>query len=234
MSVPVIPLVESAPPPPKVPPLENGDRLTRQEFERRYQAMPHVKRAELIEGVVYMSSPIRLQLHASPHAGLITWLGVYWAATPGVQVAVSPTIRLDLENEPQPDALLLIDPACGGQARISADHYVEGAPELVGEVTASSVSLDLNAKLRVYRRNGVREYVVWRTLDQALDWFALRQTQYERLAPDAMGIYRSEVFPGLWLDAAALIRSDLAAVLRVLQQGLADPAHAAFSARLRP
>jgi Uma2 family endonuclease len=233
MSVPVIPSVESAPPPPKVPPLENGDQLTRDEFERRYEAMPHINKAELIEGIVYMPSPIRLDPHASPHADLTTWLGVYRAATPGVRVAVSPTIRLDLENEPQPDALLLIDPACGGQARISADQYVEGAPELVGEVTASSVSIDLNAKLRAYRRNGVREYLVWRTLDQALDWFVLRQTQYDRLAPDANGIYRSEVFPGLWLDAAALIRSDLAAVLRVLQQGLADPVHAAFSAKLK-
>src|SRR5262249_8040755 len=143
------------------------------------------------------------------------------------------TARLDLENEPQPDGLLLIESACGGQARISQDDYIEGAPELVGEVSSTSASIDLNQKLRVYRRNGVREYIVWRTRDQEIDWFVLRGSDFDRLAPGADGIYRSEVFPGLWLDAAALTRFDLATVLRVLQQGLASPEHAAFVARLQ-
>ena len=125
---------------PPVPLLENGDHLTRDEFERRYEAMPDGKKAELIEGVVHMPSPVRLQQHGSPHADLVGWLIVYRAATPGVQVGDNTTIRLDLDNEPQPDALMMIEPACGGQARVDADGYVAGGPELVAEVAASSVS----------------------------------------------------------------------------------------------
>jgi Uma2 family endonuclease len=214
-------------------PLEHGDRLSRAEFERRYDAMPNLKKAELIEGVVYMPSPVRLQSHGRPHAHLITWLGVYEAGTPGVQTADNSTARLDLDNEPQPDGVLFIAPERGGQARLSADDYLEAAPELVGEVSASSASYDLHAKLHVYRRNEVREYVVWRVLERAVDWFVLRAGQYERLPPDADGILRSRIFPGLWLDPAALVRTDLAAVLAVLQQGLASPEHAAFVARLQ-
>jgi Uma2 family endonuclease len=214
--------------------LENGDRLTRDEFERRYEAMPHLKKAELIEGVVYVPSPVRYRHHGAPHAQLISWLGQYAAGTPEVAVSENSTVRLDLDNEPQPDALLLIDPARGGQARFSPDDYIEGSPELVAEVASSSVSYDLHAKLPVYRRNGVREYVVWRVLEQAIDWFVLRVGQYERLLVDANGLLRSEVFPGLWLDAAALVRGELATVLGIVQQGLGSPEHAAFVARLQP
>lgn len=216
----------------KLPPLETGDRLTRAEFERRYEAMPHLKKAELIEGVVYVPSPVRHRRHGRPNARLVTWLGVYEAATPGVEAADNTTARLDVDNEPQPDGLLLIDPARGGQARISVDDFIEGAPELAAEIAASSVSYDLNIKLNVYRRNGVREYVVWRVLNREIDWFVLREGQFERLLPDAQGIYRSEVFPGLWLDAPALLRGDLAAVLARLQEGTRSPEHAAFVARL--
>src|SRR5688572_22284415 len=115
-----------------VPPLEPGDRLTRAEFERRYRAMPQLKKAELIEGIVYMPSPVRLMRHGGPHADLVCWLSLYKSATPGVLVGDNSTARLDLDNEPQPDALLMIAPEFGGQARISED-YVEGAPELVAE-----------------------------------------------------------------------------------------------------
>jgi len=214
--------------------LENGDTLTRAEFERRYEAMPYLKKAELIERVVYVPSPVRHSYHGHQHAHLINWLGYYEAHTPGVEVSDNVTVRLDLDNEPQPDALLFIDPACGGHALIDADGYIEGAPELVAEVVSSSVSYDLHAKLRVYRRNGVREYIVWRVLDQEIDWFVLRSGQYERLPLDTEGLYRSEIFSGLWLDPAALLRGDLATVLAVVQRGLASPEHAAFAARLRP
>jgi Uma2 family endonuclease len=220
--------------PEAVPPLENGDVLTRAEFERRYEAMPHLKKAELIEGVVYVPSPARHSYHGHQHAHLISWLGHYEAHIPGVEASGNATVRLHLDNEPQPDVLLFIDPACGGQARIDADGYIEGAPELVAEIAASSASYDLHAKLRVYRRNGVREYIVWRVLDREIDWFVLRAGQYERLSLDAEGLYRSEVFPGLWLDPAALLRGDLATVLAVVQRGLASPEHAAFVSRLRP
>jgi Uma2 family endonuclease len=216
----------------QLPPLAPGDRLTRAEFERRYDAMPNLKKAELIEGVVYIPPPVRQRRHGQPHGRILAWLGVYEAVTPGVEAGDNSTLRLDDDNEPQPDALLFIDPARGGQARISDDDYIEGAPELVAEVAASSVSFDLHAKLNVYRRFGAREYVVWRVLDGEIDWFVLRQAQYERMAPDAQGLLRSEVFPGLWLDPAALVSGDMAAVLRVLQQGIATPEHANFVARL--
>jgi Uma2 family endonuclease len=215
-----------------IPPLEPGDRLTRPEFERRYDAMPHLRKAELIEGVVYMRSPVRFQHHSRPHALLMGWLIHYEAATPGVLTADTSTARLDLDNEPQPDAVLLIDPARGGQARISADDYIENAPELVAEVASSSVSIDLTTKLHVYRRNGVREYVVWRVLDRAMDWFVLRDGQYERLVPDAEGLLRSEIFPGLWLDVPALLRGDVAGVLAAVQRGLTSLEHSTFVTRL--
>lgn len=217
-----------------LPPLENGDVLTRAEFERRYEAMPHLKKAELIEGVVYVPSPVRHRYHGHQHTHLVSWLGYYEAHTPGVEASDNVTVRLDLDNEPQPDALLFIDPACGGHVLLDAEGYIEGAPELVAEVASSSASYDLHTKLRVYRRNGVREYIVWRVLDQELDWFVLRAEQYERLALDAAGLYRSEVFPGLWLNAAALLQGDLATVLAVVQRGLASPEHAAFVMRLHP
>ncbi len=214
------------------PPLENGDRLTRTEFERRYRAMPRLKKAELIEGVVYMPSPVRLKSHGLPHYDLIAWLGTYRARTPGLLGGDNSTVRLDLDNEPQPDVLLLIDPALGGQATISDDDYVEGAPELVAEVAASSASYDLGVKKNAFRRNGVREYVIWRVLDREIDWFVLREGRYEELPRDAAGLYRSEVFPGLWLDPAAMVRGDLAAVLDTLQQGLATAEHASLVERL--
>jgi Uma2 family endonuclease len=216
-----------------MPPLESGDRLTLSEFERRYEAMPDQKKAELIEGVVYLPSPVRHDVHGNPHADLLGWLVQYRAVTPGVSVGDNSTVRLDLDNELQPDALLMIDRARGGQARVGEDGYVEGAPELVAEVAASSASIDLNTKLHVYRRSKVREYVVWRTFDRALDWFILRDGDFVPLPPDAAGLIRSEAFPGLWLDAAALLRGDLATVLNRLHEGTATPQHAAFAAKLQ-
>lgn len=209
----------------EVPPLENGDRLTRHEFERRYHAMPYLKKAELIEGVVYVASPLRFESHGKPHFQIITWLGVYSAATPGVDGGDNATIRLDLDNEPQPDALLRIE---SGQSRISDDDYVEGAPELIVEVAATSASYDLHDKLRVYRRNRVQEYLVWQIYDNRLNWFRLREGDYVTLEPDAAGVVRSEVFPGLWLAVTAMLDGDLAGVLATLQQGLNTPEHADF------
>lgn len=224
----------AAPPRTDRPPsLANGDHLTREEFECRYAAMPGVKKAELVEGVVHMPTPVRSENHSDPHFDLVTWLGAYRAASGGVRGGDNATVRLDLDNEPQPDALLRIDPELGGQARIDEDDYLEGAPELVAEVAASSASYDLHEKLNVYRRNGVQEYVVWRVQDRALDWFVLRHGEYVRMELDAAGLYRSDVFPGLWLDAAALVRGDLATVLQRLQEGLASEEHMEFVKRLR-
>jgi len=217
---------------PRIPPLQAGDRLTRGEFERRYRAMPQIHKAELVEGVVYMPSPVSNEGHASPHLQLTTLFGTYWSQTPGVQCGDNGTLLLDLDNEPQPDAFVRILPQYGGQSG-DRDDYVAGAPELVAEVAASSASYDLHDKLRAYRRNGVCEYVVWRVWDREIDWFVLRAGAYERLDRGADGLYRSEVFPGLWLDAAALIAGDLAQAIHAVQQGLASVEHAEFVARLQ-
>ncbi len=216
----------------EVPPLESGDRLTRAEFERRYEARPDLRKAELVEGVVYMPAPVRLRLHGEPHSFLNAWLTIFRTRTPGLVVGDNSTVRLDLDNEPQPDVVLLVDPALGGQARVSDDDYVEGAPELVAEVASSSASYDLGAKANAYRRNGIREYVVWRVLDRVIDYFVLREGRYEALAVDEEGILKSEIFPGLWLDAAAMIQGDLSKVLEVLERGLGSDEHAAFVNRL--
>jgi Uma2 family endonuclease len=226
-------LVPEAPTTKTLPPLENGDRLTRPEFERRFDAMPGLKKAELIEGVVYMPSPVTFDSHGGPHFDLISWLSLYRMATPGVRGGDNSSLRLDLDNMPQPDAFLMLLPDHGGQARVDEDGYIAGAPELTAEVAASSVSYDLHDKLAVYRRNGVREYVVWRVLDQAIDWFVLREGRYEPMPLGEDGVYRSMVLPGLWLDPAALIRGDMAAVMQTVQQGLASPEHADFVARLQ-
>jgi Uma2 family endonuclease len=215
-----------------IPPLENGDRLTRAEFERRYDAMPHLKKAELIEGEVYMPSPVRHGQHSYPHSLLGTLLGIYHIETPGIEGGDNGSIRLDVDNEPQPDAYLIIRPERGGQAHISDDDYIEGAPELVAEVASSSASYDLGKKLNVYRRCGVREYIVWRVRDREVDWFVNREGRFDRLAPSSDGILRSEVFPGLWLDPTALVRGEVASVKAVLEQGLKSSEHAEFVARL--
>jgi Uma2 family endonuclease len=215
-------------------PLEPGARLTADEFMRRYEAMPSVKKAELIEGIVYMPSPVRLRKHGNPHFRLTCWLGYYEAHTPGVIGADNTTIRLDGDNVPQPDDMLMVDPASGGQSSISADDYAVKGPEFVAEVAASSVGFDLHTKKAVYRRNNVREYLVWRVLDRQVDWFVSRDSEFEPLVPDAAGILRSEFFPGLWLDEGALIRGDMTKVLAVLQQGLDTAAHAHFVEQLKP
>jgi Uma2 family endonuclease len=215
-----------------IPPLENGDRLTRAEFERRYDAMPGLKKAELIEGEVYMPSPVRHGPHSHPHTRLVTWLGTYETDTPWVEAGDNGSIRLDLDNEPQPDSYLIIGPERGGQARIKADDYIEGAPELVAEVASSSASHDLGKKLNAYRRNGVREYIVWWVLDRQVDWFVNPEGRFELMPPAADGILRSTVFPGLWLAPAALVRGKKAVVNAILQQGLNSPEQADFVARL--
>ena len=216
----------------KPPPLEGGDHLTRREFEQRYQARPDIKKAELIEGVVHMPSPVRQKSHSRPQGQIITWLGTYCAASPGVDLGDNATVRLDLENEVQPDAFLRLEPTVGGRSHISEDDYVEGAPELIVEIAASSASYDLHDKLRVYRRNEVQEYVVWRVYDKQVDWFALTEGEYVPLVPDASGVVHSQVFPGLCLVVSALLEGDLAKVLAELQKGLGMAEHVAFVERL--
>jgi Uma2 family endonuclease len=216
-----------------LPSLEPGDHLTRTEFERRYNARPDIKKAELIEGVVYMPAPARYKKHGRPDRHINGWLAVYEAATPGVEGAANSTVRLDADNEPQPDSFLRLDAACGGRSHTTSDDYIEGSPELIAEIAASSASYDLHEKLNAFRRNEVLEYVVVLTEEQRVLWFVLREGQYTALQPDAAGVFRSETFPGLWLDSIALLNGDLSRLLATLQQGLASAEHAAFVEKLK-
>jgi len=212
-----------------IPPLESGDCLGRDEFERRYEAMPELKKAELIDGVVFLGSPVS-HAHGAADANLALWLGTYAVRTANAECAINATVRLDASNEAQPDALLRLK--AGGQSKIGDQKtYLEGPPELAAEVALTSASRDLHSKFALYRRHAVPEYIVWRVLEGELDWFVLREGNFDRLEADAAGVLRSLQFPGLWLDRAALLRDDMAAVLAMLQQGMSTPEHAAFSGR---
>jgi Uma2 family endonuclease len=213
--------------------LQSGDRLTRPEFERRYTAAPHIKKAELIEGIVYVASPLRFEQHAEPHSRIHGWLWTYQTVTPGLRLGIEPTVRLDLDNEPQPDIVLILDEAVGGQARLTEEGYLEGVPELVVEIAASSAAIDTGSKKQVYRRNGVLEYVIWQSYENQLEWFGLIDGEYRLLSPDLDGIIRSRVFPGLWLAVKALLGNQMARVLEVLQDGLKSPEYGVFVERLK-
>ena len=215
------------------PPLFNGDHLTRAEFERRYAAQPHIKKAELIEGVVYVPSPVHLDQHSKPHSRIIGWLFNYVAATPGTDFGDNATVRLDRENEVQPDAFLRLLEEVGGQSRGDEDDFLEGAPELIVEVAASSASYDLHEKLRVYRRNGVQEYLVLLAYEQETRWFQLVEGAYQLMTADQEGVLRSRIFPGLHFHSELFWADDLAGLLKVLQGGLAAADHQAFVAELQ-
>ncbi|MDA1275282.1 MAG: Uma2 family endonuclease [Verrucomicrobia bacterium] len=215
---------------PADPPLEPGDRLSREEFERRYEQMPHLKKAELIERTVYMPSPIRAKKHAEPHGQLGAWLVLYASETPGVSCFDNSTVRLDLDNEPQPDLVLMKTTEQGGKARISSDDYIEGSPELVVEIVGSSRAYDLHQKKDAYRRNGVCEYLAWITVENRFIWWRLVEGQYHEIAPDTDGLLKSGVFPGLWLDTGALLRGAMKETLAALRRGLDTPEHGAFIA----
>jgi Uma2 family endonuclease len=195
--------------------LESGDHLTREEFHRRYLASPRIKKAELIDGVVYVPSPVRSRQHGRPHGLVVTWLGVYVSLTPEVFLEDNTTVYLDDRGEVQPDACLWRPEP--DTLRLTDDGYLEGAPQLIVEVAASSVSYDLHEKKEAYRRNGVREYVVWRVLDEAIDWLRLQDGEYVRVEPGADGIVDSEQFPGLRLHIPSMLAGDLAAVLALLR-----------------
>jgi Uma2 family endonuclease len=219
---------KTSPAPEGLPLLETGDHLTRHEFERRYNLTPEKVKAELIEGVVYMASPVRHKHHGNPHRQIITWLGNYCDATPGTDCSDNATLRLDADNEPQPDVQLFIEESAGGNVRITEDDLLEGSPELIVEIAASSASIVLHRKLHVYRRNGAQEYIVWHRKDNELDWFQLQEGQYVHLQPDAKGIIRSRVFPGLHLNVPALLAGEMKKVQAELQRGLSSKAHATF------
>jgi Uma2 family endonuclease len=212
------------------PPLEPGDHLDQKTFHERYQAMPEPTRAELVGGIVIMPSPLK-KPHSRMHARVVQWLLDYEDATPGTEAHDSASTLLDPQSEPQPDACLLVSPSRRGQTR-EEDDYIVGAPELIVEVALSTEAIDLHRKRADYERAGVREYVVVALRQQRVLWWVARNGAFAELAPGPDGILRCEVFPGLWLDPAALLRRDGRRVREVLQQGLATPEHAAFVARL--
>lgn len=213
----------------RVPPLAAGDHLTRDEFLRRWEVQPDLKRAELIGGRVYMPSPVSSE-HGQMDRWISGWLAVYQAATPGVGGANNAT-SLMLEDAPQPDLSLLILPEYGGNSRIEG-LYFQGALEFVAEVSASSASNDLHDKYDLYQAAGVREYLVALLFEEEIRWHELLDGRYRVFPPDADGLWRSRVFPGLWLDRKALLAGNLRQVLDCLQDGLRSAEHEQFVAQL--
>jgi Uma2 family endonuclease len=214
-----------------LPVLIAGQALGQEEFHRRYEAMPPETRAELVGGVVYMPSPMRSE-HSESSPDVIIWLGLYRHRTPGVRLAENATVILGKYGEPQPDALLRIEPVLGGRCTVNEDGYLTGPPELVVEVSKSSRRFDLGAKLADYERAGVQEYVVVALVPDEVFWHVSVDGRFVRMAADADGLFRSRVFHGLWLDPAALLAGDLDALIATLDRGLATPEHEASVAQL--
>jgi len=164
-----------------------------------------------------MASPTRVTLHGGPQGRILGWLTVYSAAHPEVYPCGPCSLILDGRNEPEPDAVLFVKSEFGGQTRLSAEDYIVGAPELVVEISASSVSIDLGAKMTAYARNGVREYIVWQTFDAVITWFSLQDGDFVPIPPDGNGVVHSLVFPGLALDVGAMLAGDMKKVLGAQQ-----------------
>ena len=215
-----------------LPPVEVGDHLDQATFHARYEAMSPDFRAELIGGVVFVPSPLRSE-HGESHALVMGWLTNYWIATPGTRVRDKATAILGDDSEPQPDAALVIDSESGGQSSISEDGYATGPPELIVEVASSSESIDLHAKRRDYEQAGVSEYVVVVLRQRVVRWFVLQDGTYREVEADVHGMFKSSVFPGLWLDAPALLRLDGRQAMATLQHGIETPEHAAFVQQLQ-
>ena len=205
--------------------LHTGDRMTREEFHRIHQQMPADVKAELIGGIVYVASPLSIR-HGPNHLPLGSLFFAYEAHTPGVQSGDNTTVLLGDEGEPQPDLYLRILPEFGGQSRTTEDDYVSGAPELIAEIAHSSRSIDLHAKRDDYTRYGVQEYLVLSLRERQLRRFDLRSRQ--ELPPESDSIVRLRTFPGLWVDADALLAKDHARLMATLQRGLATPEHKQF------
>lgn len=221
----IIPQSHSAKSPPLK--LEAGDLLGQPEFHERYSAMRANFQAELIEGTVIVPSPVSFG-HSYFHLNLNLWLGSYCVDTPRTICLDNATFILGKNSEPQPDIALILDQTCGGQTSINEDGFAVGAPELVVEVATSSASYDLHGKFRDYQRAGVKDYVVVLTHNQEIRWFTRHDQALQPVSADNDGIFRSQVFPGLWLHRDALLLRDMKQVINTLQQGLADPSHTAF------
>jgi Uma2 family endonuclease len=211
-------------------PLVEGQRLDQPTFHSLYTAMPPGTRAELIDGVVYMPSPVG-RAHGRAHVPVIIWLGHYAENTPGLEVLDNATTILGWKSEPQPDALLRILPEYGGQTR-EEEGFIAGPPELVVEVSKATRLVDLGPKLRDYERGGILEYVVRTIEPDEIYWYGREQGALVQRPVDEDGLYRSTVFPGLWLDPAALLIGDTRQLRAVVGMGCTTPEHSAFLALL--
>lgn len=215
--------------------LKEGECLTKEEFLRRCEASDEYERAELLEGVVYLNAAaINRRNHGRPQNIVSAWLDEYERWTPHVLVLSPSTMELNGEDLPEPDAMMVIDHPTFGSSSEADDGSMVGPAELVIEIAASTKRKDLHVKKRIYQQAGVKEYMVWRTTERAVDWFVLEHDRYASLAPDsADGLYKSCVFPGLWLDTQALLAMEKSRVIDRLQPGLQSPEHTAFVEKLR-
>jgi Uma2 family endonuclease len=208
-----------------LPSLDNGDRMTQQEFHRRYEAYPNDVKIELIGGTVYVASPMR-----TPH-GDLTWklvipLDYFTEHTPGIRGSDGASVILGESSEPQPDLHLRLLPEYGGQSRLDKKKYLIGAPEFIAEIAHSTRSLDMNQKREDYLAAGVQEYLVVCVEEKEFHWFHFPSKR--KLKADRRGIWKSRIFPGLWIDQAALFALDSARLRAAVQEGIASPEHAEF------
>lgn len=212
-------------------PLQAGERMDQPTFHARYEAMALGTRAELIQGVVHMPAALK-RPHSRHHAQFVMWMTLYESETPGVEAHDNATAILSESSEPQPDGFLMISPEFGGSASVNERDYIIGAPEFVGEISDSSAAIDLGAKKQDYEAAGVAEYVVLDIAQRQVLWFFSREGKYETVEPANDGIFRSAVFPGLWLDSEAWVGLDAKRMRRVLQQGLDSAEHDDFVQKL--
>lgn len=214
-----------------VPYLRPGDRLSAKEFERRFDATPDLKKAELIDGVVYVPPPQNEWIGSAQFA-LAGLLGIFYFHTPPVQGAIRGMLRLDDRNRLQPDVYLYIRAENGGRIRTDADGFMINGPELAADIVGPDRH-EPSAKIEPYRRYGVQEFIVWRVMERSIEWHALHGERYEAVQPDANGVLRSREFPGLWITTKPLIEGDMSSAAGILNDGLASAEHASFVRRLR-
>lgn len=214
----------------KLPLLYDGLRLDRVTFHRLYEASPELKRVQLIEGIVHMPSPMRFVQHANPQTCINGWLFCYVTQTPGVNTGGSATLKIDDENEFEPDGMLFYD---NGQLIIADDGYLEGVPELAVEVTASTFTIDSKEKFRVYEKHGVKEYLLWNTEAGTITWYARHKDKFVPMKSNRAGILKSKIFPGLWLEVAAMREGDMTQVMKTLYEGLASAPHRQYVKRFK-
>jgi hypothetical protein len=214
------------------PPLADGQLVSLEEFEQRFDATPDLKHAELLDGVAYLRHDGRA-FAGSCRAALIGWLGVYSASTRFLLPGAHGHVALDDRNELQPDAILAVRPEAGGTVVLDATGVVRSAPDFAADVFTTTNATLLPKRIAAHERGGTLEYLVWYAEHKCVDWLVRERGEFVAMNPDpADGLLKSVAFPGLWLDATALLNGDLDTVLAALQRGLASAEHKAFVSQL--